>query len=330
MAHKNLDAVHMRATGTGTGSLTPTAVISNRYRTLDEADFNEGDSTYVHIQHETNDSEWEIVLVTLTGGLLVRTFDSGSVSKTGALINFSAGNKIVSTVWRANQVVAHDKDGNAVVRNNLDVDNDLNVDGDANVDGNLDVGIDLTVAGDAIFDEDVSVAGNVSVTGDISANDLTLTGNIIGSKNTWYVLASSFVSASVTGTLVETQLAAIAIPALGLNSVLRITTLWSYTNSANTKNLRVRFSGSSGTTYFQSTATTTASFYDQRIIANANSFSSQKGTLASPPTSASAQAIRTSTVDTSVPTTLYMSGLLTNTGETITLEGYLIELYHGA
>src|SRR5213079_2421852 len=51
------------------------------------------------------------------------------------------------------------------------------------------------------------------------------------------VLAQSAVAASVTGTLTETVLATIAIPAgaMGVNGAIRVTALWSYTNSADTK-----------------------------------------------------------------------------------------------
>ncbi len=46
-------------------------------------------------QHEDFEDQWEIVLVTYSAGAMTRTFDSKSDSPTGALIDFSAGNKRV-------------------------------------------------------------------------------------------------------------------------------------------------------------------------------------------------------------------------------------------
>jgi hypothetical protein len=54
--------------------------------------------------------------------------------------------------------------------------------------------------------------------------------------------------------LSETRLAAVTVPAnlFGLSGSLRITTLWTYTNSA----LNVRYSGSGGTQFVTHVATT--------------------------------------------------------------------------
>lgn len=158
----------------------------------------------------------------------------------------------------------------------------------------------------------------------------------LATLGTWRVLAASAVAASVTGTTTETPLATITLPggAMGANGVLRITSLWSYTNSANTKNLRLRLGGSgiSGTTLMNSGVTTTAVNMLQRTIQNRNAqnaqvagasvFGNSFGAYANLPVTASE--------DTSVDQPIVLSGQLANTGETVTLESYVVEVAHRA
>jgi hypothetical protein len=143
------------------------------------------------------------------------------------------------------------------------------------------------------------------------------------------VLGSSGTSASVTGTLAETQLAAIAVPAnlLGPNGALRITTVWTYTNSANNKTLNVRYSGSGGTQYLANVVTTSSAFVHQVTIYNRNNAAAQ---IAGQTNSAyGIGGSTTSAVDTTAATTVYISGQLANAGETITLQAYTVESIPG-
>lgn len=98
MAHKKITGVQQYATGTGTGALTLGAATSSLYRTMQAAGMADTDTAYVMIRHATIPSQWEIVLATYasSGTTITPSFDSRSVSATGALISFSAGNKIVS------------------------------------------------------------------------------------------------------------------------------------------------------------------------------------------------------------------------------------------
>jgi hypothetical protein len=151
----------------------------------------------------------------------------------------------------------------------------------------------------------------------------------------WRVLAQSAVAASLTGVTTDSALASIAIPAgaMGPNGRLRVTTLWSITNSANAKTLRVRLGGLAGTAFQSIALTTSASFRAQCEIANRNNQASQVGANASIGSggwSATGAAIATAAIDTSAAATLVISGQLANGGETITLEGYLVELAYGA
>ena len=144
------------------------------------------------------------------------------------------------------------------------------------------------------------------------------------------VLAASAVSIAHTGTTDETVLATVAIPAgiMGLNGRLRVTSLWSWTSSANTKTARCRFSGLSGSQVNAGAGTTTASIQLFNLIRNVNAANSQKffnGTI-TPFNVPNAAAISTSAVDTSADQTVVFTAQLTNTGETITLQDYMVEL----
>lgn len=146
------------------------------------------------------------------------------------------------------------------------------------------------------------------------------------------ILGSSGAAAGVTGTTSETQLASITVPAgaMGKNGAVGITTLWSYTNSANGKTVRVRFGGPSGVAYQTLVATTTATLQTQTIIINNNSTGAQKAfTGLTLPYATSTSALTTSSVDTTAATTIYISGQLASSGETITLESYTVELIPG-
>lgn len=151
----------------------------------------------------------------------------------------------------------------------------------------------------------------------------------------WRLLGHSAVAASVTGTLSETVLASVNVPAgaMGPNGILRITTDWSYTNSANNKTLRARLGGLSGTAFDVIVPTTNAYQRRQCEIRNRNA---QNVQLAPPSAFAtggwgtSTASVVTGAIDTSLSQTLVITGQLANIGETITLQAYLVELAHGA
>jgi len=152
---------------------------------------------------------------------------------------------------------------------------------------------------------------------------------------TGYILAQSAVPVSVTGTLVETTLATITVPAgaMGPNGRIVVTVLFSSTASSNTKVYRVRFGGAAGQSYLALNQSTNSQNRVQCEIANRNSASSQVG---APATStytafgASAGTLVTSTVDTTASTTIVVTGTLADTGETITLQSYSAVVFYGA
>lgn len=133
-------------------------------------------------------------------------------------------------------------------------------------------------------------------------------------------------ASSITGDTNETTLATCTVPAnsMGANGVLRITTQWSHTNSANNKTLRVKFSG---TNYLSVNVTTTATSRVQSQITNRNATNSQVGNNnAIGSFGGSSGGLVTSTIDTTVSHNIVITGTLANSGETITLESYLVEL----
>lgn len=159
---------------------------------------------------------------------------------------------------------------------------------------------------------------------DSLANDLA---------STWRVLASSGIAVSHTGDTSETVLATVQVPAnaMGPNGILRISSLWSYTNSGNNKTSFIRLGGLAGTAFLNRVHTASASFFDVRQIANRDAANSQVGpsvTLFS--VGESVNAAFTGTINTTVAQDLVLTGQLASAGETITLEAYLVELLKAA
>jgi hypothetical protein len=116
---------------------------------------------------------------------------------------------------------------------------------------------------------------------------------------------------------------------MGPNGMLRITSLWSHTNSANSKTPRVEFAG---TQFYGGSFTTVATSRMSRTIANRNAANSQVGGPASGTFNwgSTTAAVTTSSINTSIDQDLVFSGQLANSGETIALESYLVELFHQA
>jgi len=143
------------------------------------------------------------------------------------------------------------------------------------------------------------------------------------------VLGASGTAVPHTGTLTETAIASVTIPAgaMGLHGVLKVASLWSYTNSANTKIIRIRYSGLTGTAYYGNSLTTTASLWAVCMIWNAGAANSQRGMVtAIAPQGTSTAALVTSAVDTAADSTVAFCATLANVGETITLQNYVVEL----
>lgn len=146
------------------------------------------------------------------------------------------------------------------------------------------------------------------------------------------VIAASAVSASHTGDTTETTLATITIPGgtLGPNGYIEILTLWSITNNANNKSLIVRFGGASGPLFLQYVLGATATAQAYTMIQNRNSVSSQVGSHSNyGGLATSAGAVITGTVNTAADQDVLIRAQLSNSGDTITLERYVVKVRYG-
>jgi hypothetical protein len=195
----------------------------------------------------------------------------------------------------------------------------------------------LTITtGDAARTFDISAASVTISAFAATVLDDTTARAACGTLGSWYVLAQSNVAVSHTGDTVATTLATVQVPAgaMGANGRVKISSSWSYTNSANNKTCRVRWGGASGTILMNGVYTTTVSNTDVRYIGNRNATNSQ---VAGASTSAAggglgpvAGAIVTDTVDTTAAVDIAFTALLANSGETIALESYCVELFYQA
>lgn len=141
------------------------------------------------------------------------------------------------------------------------------------------------------------------------------------------ILGQSGAAVSGAADTAENTLATVSVPAgsMGVNGVVRVTSLWSYTNSANNKTLRVDFGGFD---FLSNAATTTVGTQTLTLIRNRNATNSQVGF-----TNATFGAIGTTTgtattcaVDTTAAVSLTLTGQKASAGETLTLESYTVEL----
>ena len=147
-----------------------------------------------------------------------------------------------------------------------------------------------------------------------------------------YELARSSASVSHTGDTSETALATISVPGytMGETGMLRVTPFWSGNNGAGTKTIRVRFSSIAGTAYHsQALGATIQSALATTYILNTTS-SAQIGGLAAASTTGvgtSTAAAPTGANDTAADLTLVLSGQLADAADTVTLRGYVVEVF---
>ena len=130
----------------------------------------------------------------------------------------------------------------------------------------------------------------------------------------------------LTVTTLATTLATITIPAglMGANGKLKIYPLWSTTNNANIKTLRLNIGGMLCSTMVSQSIPNNSGLL---IIRNINSESVQKcssGLVAG--IGASGGSIASNTIDTTAATTITITGQLAVGTDTLTLEDLFVEL----
>lgn len=150
----------------------------------------------------------------------------------------------------------------------------------------------------------------------------------------WYPLANSAVAVSGSNDTNENTLATVTVPAgaMGANGVLRITALWSVTNNANAKTIRMRFSGAAGTVFYSQGLASLVSAHQMVLIRNRNSQSSQVGFAAAVAATftTTTGSPTTASVDTSAATTLLFTVQKATGTDTMTLESYEVEVLYKA
>jgi hypothetical protein len=144
--------------------------------------------------------------------------------------------------------------------------------------------------------------------------------------------AQSFIAVSAPADTNEDTLATINVPALGANSLIRLTTIWTFSGAGGTRTPRVRFSGASGTKYFENAVAAARSGLTLvTYIANANATNSQVGSsMGQIDNGTGVQTVgagnATSAVDTTVGTTIVLTGQKASAGDVLTLNGFTAEL----
>ena len=147
------------------------------------------------------------------------------------------------------------------------------------------------------------------------------------------ILGQSGTAIAHTGTVAETKLASVLVPAgaMGVNGILQIETTWSNTNNANNKTRVVRFGSGdnvSGTSFQGLVATTQFQHVGLQVISNSTAavqLGWYNGGLSGVPGSYSAAGVA-GAIDTTANSYVVMSGILANTGDTMTLLAYRVTL----
>lgn len=115
---------------------------------------------------------------------------------------------------------------------------------------------------------------------------------------------------------------------LGPNGRIEIEAAFAYTNSANNKTLRVRYSGAAGAIYYAAVVTTTDTLKLRQWIANRGSAASQHGGTSDLGVyGASGNAYQVSAVDTSLDSAISITALKVTGAEAVTLQSLAVRAY---
>jgi len=142
--------------------------------------------------------------------------------------------------------------------------------------------------------------------------------------------------ATITGTITETNMAAVRIPggSMGPNGIVRLTALFSFPNSANNKVLTIRWNPAAGNITTNAigslTATTTAAAQLQFLVRNAGATNSQMvfgGQNGITPYGNLAAANLTFSGDSTADLFLNINASSAGAGEVVTLQGYAAEIF---
>lgn len=163
-------------------------------------------------------------------------------------------------------------------------------------------------------------------------------GGVVGIENagkvTYFsrVLATSGNPVAHTGDTADTTLASILIPGgcMGPRGALRMTLLFSCTDSTNAKTFHARLGGSNDVLgFYQVTAAGTSAVTFQRTVFNSGDEGHQTYLSGWGTYGQTGGSLTSKTIDTSQDQYLNISAQLALGTETVTLDGYTIEVLHG-
>ncbi len=142
------------------------------------------------------------------------------------------------------------------------------------------------------------------------------------------VLSSSAVAISCAGMAVDEILASflIATGTLGVNSILQIEPLWTFSSSANNKILKVKIGGA---TVYSATRTTTVKEGPLVVLANRNSLASQFQPYDNNYVTGGSGVPATYAIDFSVNQTVQITGQRASSGDALTLEYFRVLHFTG-
>jgi hypothetical protein len=154
-----------------------------------------------------------------------------------------------------------------------------------------------------------------------------------GPTGAWQVIASSGVAVSHTGDTNETTLVTVSVPGglTGANGAVRITTSWTCTNNANIKYARAYLNGAGGSAYINVNLANTLTAHLGQMITNRNSESSQVGSTPAATGESfttSTAALPVSAINMAANRDIVFTAELGNASDTLTLEGYMVEVQH--
>lgn len=143
------------------------------------------------------------------------------------------------------------------------------------------------------------------------------------------IINQSAVAVTAPANTNETVLETITVPGgvMGPNGSIRITSIWSFTNNINAKTPRLRIGGAGGTVVWAPSAASIAVLTGHRYIFNRGVQGSQvAGPIDVNGYGTSTGALVTAVIDTSQSFDLVLSGQKATAGDTLTLEGYSVEV----
>ncbi len=163
----------------------------------------------------------------------------------------------------------------------------------------------------------------------------TLAQTFAAALSSWWIVGKSSVQVTCPANTTEDVLASVAIPGgqIGPNGAVRAMALWGNNNNANSKTGRIRYhtSAAVGGTILQAQAATTTLYFQLLAeFGNQNSQSSQRYRAGVTYVGVGGSATATMAIDSGNTSYIVFTGQKAVSGDTLTLDRYLVEILYGA